>query len=437
MTTAIRHPSIRGGATSDRIPGHAATVAAPIAYLNSAYPSLSHTFIEREVRAVRTEGLDIRTFSVRPTGSAGRLGKAHRAAAAETTVLLDHPLRVLVAFLGAAAASPVGAVRALVASQRLSPPGLGARLTHLAYVAEAMRLARHLRRLGISHIHVHMANNGASAALLATEYDRGLSYSLTIHGSAEFFDVTAFRLAPKVERAVFVRCISEFCRAQVMAWTRPEAWPRFHVVHCGIDPAAFAPKPPRTQGPLRLLTVGRLHPIKGYTVLLEALRLLSDKGRDWMLDMVGDGPLEPALRAQAAALGIAERIRFSGAVAPERVQDHYDRADAIVVSSFMEGVPVVLMEAMAKELGAVATRVGGVPELIDDGVHGVLVPPGSAGGLAAAIGRLAEDPSLCRRFGAAGRRRILEQFSIANTGRAMVDLLRPLASPSDSTGGRA
>ncbi len=396
----------------------------PIAYLNSEYPSLSHTFIEREVRHLRDLGVDVRTFSVRRVSAKSAPGETNAAAAAATVALQDGTLSTVMSMLVAAATRPAGFIRAIVASQRLSPGGLAARLRHAAYAAQGAILARHLRRMGVEHVHVHMANNGAAIAMMACEVDPDLSYSLSIHGSAEFFHVDSWTLAPKVERAEFVRCISHFCKAQVMTWTDPDAWRRFHLVRCGIDPRAFVPRPEREPGPLRLLTVGRLHPIKGYNVLLEACRLLADRRVPFELVMVGDGPMMSRLGEAVDRLGLGGHVTFAGGVPQERIQSHFDRADAMVVSSFMEGVPVVLMEAMAKELGVIATRVGGIGELVSHGESGWLVDAGSAESLADGIRRYAANPEVCRTHGRQGRRRVIELHDIRESATAMAQLFR-------------
>jgi glycosyltransferase involved in cell wall biosynthesis len=400
----------------------------PLAYLNSEYPSLSHTFIEREIRHLRESGIEVRTFSARRASAKSAPGATNAAAAADTVSLQTGTLSTVLAALVAAASRPAGFLKALIASQRLSPGGVAARLRHAAYAAQGAILARHLRRLGIEHVHVHMANNGAAIAMMACEADSTLSYSLSIHGSAEFFHVDSWTLAPKVERAEFVRCISHFCKAQVMTWTDPDAWRRFHIVRCGIDPQAFSPRPEREPGPLRLLTVGRLHPIKGYNVLLEACRLLADRRVPFELVMVGDGPMSSRLSQDVERLGLSRHVTLAGGVPQERIQAHFDRADAIVVSSFMEGVPVVLMEAMAKELGVVSTRVGGIAELVAHGESGWLVDAGSAESLAEGIRRYGADPHLCRVHGRVGRRRVLESYDIAASARAMADLFRARVS---------
>ncbi|MHB8622281.1 MAG: glycosyltransferase [Sulfuricaulis sp.] len=395
-----------------------------IAYLNTEFPALSHTFIEREVRAVRALGVQVETFSVQRPGRHARLSDTHEKAAHETFYILNGVAPMASSLFLALIASPAGFLRAIVASQQLAPPGLKSRVRHAVYACEGMRLARELRRRKLEHLHVHMANTGAAVAMMACRYAPSLRYSISIHGSAEFFQVNSWRLAPKAEGAMFVRCISNFCQAQVMIWTNPQVWSNFHIVHCGIEPTAFLPRPTRRPGPLRLLTVGRLHAIKGYYLLLDAIAALTRDGLIVDLDMVGDGSERVALEQRVQTLGLGGRVRFSGAVSQDAIGAHYDDADAIVVSSFMEGVPVVLMEAMAKELGVIATRVGGIPELVEDGVSGFLVNPGSADALMASIRVVAADPELCRRQGKAGRKRVLAEYSLDQVGAGMAGLFR-------------
>jgi glycosyltransferase involved in cell wall biosynthesis/peptidoglycan/xylan/chitin deacetylase (PgdA/CDA1 family) len=413
----------RASEWSGRSPG-TRRLRAPIAYLNSSYPALSHTFVEREVCSVRQRGLAVETFSARRPNDTAILGGGDAAAAAETRYIIDGWWPLTRAVVLAMGSSPLGALSAVSLAMGLSPAGVGYRMKHFGYACAGMRLARELRRRGIRHVHVHMANMGAAVAMLACAYDPRLRYSLSIHGSAEFFHVDTWTLGPKVERAVFVRCISDFCKAQVMAWSDPSAWDRLHVVRYGIDPSVYSSRPARTPGPLRLLSVGRLHSIKGYGVLLDACRLLADADERFELCMVGDGPQQGELAEQARRLGLADRVRLIGPVAQERIQEHFDRADVMVLSSFMEGVPIVLMEAMAKQLGIVATRVGGIPELVDDGVHGFLVAPGSARALADGIARYLKDPALAQRHGVAGRERVIALHHLDRTAEGMVELFR-------------
>jgi glycosyltransferase involved in cell wall biosynthesis len=394
-----------------------------LGYLNTRYPALSHTFIQREIEALRARGAHVAPFSVRkPT-----LAELGRGASAEeidrTTYLLDRPMRFLARCLGAGVVSPARALRTLFMAQRLSPSGLGMRLRHIAYALEAMVLARLLRRQRLQFVHVHMANNGAAVALLATVYDPKLQYGLTIHGSAEFFDMVRLAVRQKAERAAFVRFISECGRAQVMAYTDPATWDRFHVVHCGLDLDGFGPRAARERGPLAVLAIGRLTAIKGYPILLRALAQLSTRDVPWRLRMAGDGPDGRALEALARRLGIDNDVHFLGPVAPDLLQAEFQRADVLVVSSFMEGIPVVLMEAMAAHVPVVSTRVGGVPELISDGVSGLLVSPGSAEALADALERLHADPDAAARRAVKARETVERSFNLRTTTSELGRLL--------------
>ncbi len=406
-----------------------------IAYLNSEYPSLSHTFIEREVRQLRALGVDITTFSVRPLGRTATLGSAHAQAARETRVILRSPGTLMGALVRASLTRPLALVRALAAGQRMSPPGLRARLWHIAYAIEGIRLAQMLRAERLDHVHVHMANNGAAIARLATRFDPTLTYSMSIHGSAEFFHVDSWALAHKARDARFIRCISNFCRAQVMIFTDPSRWSDLHVVRCGIDTDQFRPTAtPPPDDPLRLVTVGRLHPIKGYTVLLQALAGLRDRGVAFHLTMIGDGPMRATIERTIRDLDLVDRVTLAGAVAAEDLVRYLHDAHAMVVSSFMEGVPVVLMEAMACELAVIATRVGGIPELVEDGVSGLLVDPASSASLAQAIESLAQNAEKRRCLGRAARRVVCDRYDIRGSAAQMREIFGRYLSEALASG---
>jgi glycosyltransferase involved in cell wall biosynthesis len=403
-----------------------------LAYLTTKYPAISHTFIEREVRGLRRLGIDVHTFSVRLPEPQDVLSGHHQEAARQTCYLLDSRAGLLKAQWGGFLRHPLRYLRVLWEAQRLSLPGLKWRGLYTAYALEAVRLARELRRRGLRHVHVHLANNGAMVGLLTCVYDPSLSYSLTVHGPADFFAVEQWRLPEKAQRAVFVRCISEFTRSQLMYWTDPSAWSRYHVVHCGLDVESYQPRraaegDPR--GPLRLVAVGRLDPVKGHLVLLEALKRVTQEGVDCRLTLVGEGPMKQQLVAKVAELGLNGRVVMPGAVGQDHIQSYYEAADVMVVSSFAEGLPVVLMEAMAKQLPVICTAVAGVPELVEHGVNGWLVPAGSVEALAKALKRLGADRVLLRSLGAPARRKVVEEFSIATVASQMAELLRRYAAP--------
>jgi glycosyltransferase involved in cell wall biosynthesis len=395
----------------------------PIAVLNARYPGVSHTFVEREIRGLRALGAEVHPFTIRPSLPSDRLGAINQAAAAETYVLYPHA-RALVGSLARLGLTRAGAsIRTTRTAARDAVRSGGSLVKSVAYVAEAGRLAAEMRRRGVGHVHVHGSNVAATVARLACVLDPGLTYSLTIHGSAEFFDVTRLLLRENIRGALFVRCISEFCRSQVMAFADTAKWERCHIVHCGIEPAVFAPASPRLRGaPLRLITVGRLHPIKGLPLLLRACAELPAECGGWTLEIVGDGPMEPELRRLAEQLEIAGRVRFAGALSPEDVAAAYGRADVFVMSSFMEGLPVVLMEAMAAGLVAVSTNVAGVPELVEDGRTGFLVRGGSSEALRDVLMRIAREIDGLRAVRAAAREKVVAEFDVARSCGALKGL---------------
>jgi glycosyltransferase involved in cell wall biosynthesis len=389
----------------------------PIAYLVSRYPAVSHAFIQTELGALRERGVSVRTASVRRAEEADLASPADRAAAQDTHWLLPTRwTRVLAAHGLALLTRPgayLGTLRFALARGSL---GLRSRVFQLFYFAEAILLWRWCRREGVRHVHVHFANPAADVALLLVRFaggrGEGWSWSLTMHGPTEFHDLVVHRVAEKVRRAAWVQCISEYARSQVMALLPPEGWDKLEVVHCGVDASRYDPArwPRRASARLRLLNVARLVPNKAHPLLLRAVAALLESGVECELAIVGDGPERERLVAEARALGISDRLRLPGSVGQDQLPGHYAEADLFCLPSFAEGLPVVLMEAMAMELPVVAPRLAGIPELVEDGVSGRLVVPGSLEALVAALRGLAHDPEERARMGAAGRRKVIAEF---------------------------
>ena len=406
-------------------------MSAPVAYLTSRYPQVSHTFIQREVLALRAAGQPVETFAIRRAQPDEVLSAVDRAEFARTASILPvGPLRLAATHLRALAGAPGAYLRTLARALRLSPGGGRATLWRLFYFAEAILLWAACRERGLRHVHVHFANVAADVALLATAYGRAAapgerwSWSFTMHGPTEFADTRLHRLPEKAADAAFVVCISDFARSQVMALLPESAWGKLPVVHCGVDTAAYAPvaRASRDDGALHVLCVGRLVPEKGQAVLLDALGRVRAAGRDVRLTFVGDGPSRPALEATARERGLDGAVTFAGAVGQDEIRDLYAAADVFCLPSFAEGVPVVLMEAMAMEIPVVMTRIAGAAELIADGESGVLVAPGRADELAGVLARLGDDAGLRRRLGEGGRRAVLAGYDLAAIGPQLRDV---------------
>ncbi len=398
--------------------------------MTSQYPALSHTFIQREVLALRERGTFVETFSIRRPCSTAPRSEIDKIEYADTFyVLPPQPLRLLRAHLSALANRPRRYLAALFHALTVRPPGLRSLIWHFFYFVEAVSVWHEMRRRGAKHVHVHFAMSCATVAMIAAQLGE-CTFSMTVHGPAVFYDPTRYLLREKVRRAVMVSCISDFCRSQVMALTRPEDWPKLKVVHCGVDPACYAPRKRLAQpesGTIRLFNVARLCPPKAHSILLQAVAELRRNQCDAVCTIVGDGPERPHLELLCRELGIEEQVRFAGSVDQDAIQKFYDDADIFVLPSFAEGVPVVLMEAMAKELPVVATQIMGIPELVEHGHTGLLVPPGRVRPLAEAIVTLAQDSALRREMGARGRKKVCREFDIGLAAQQLSQVFSEIA----------
>ena len=393
-----------------------------IAYMTGEYPRATDTFIQREVVALRTQGAHVETFSVRRPPEKEFVGPEQTAERDRTHYLVPAcPMDLLTSHISLLLRTPGRYFSALRLAMKTRSPGLKAFLWQLAYFAEAAMVARRMNAHDLIHLHNHFSNSSCSVAMLASEMG-GFSFSFTMHGPAEFFEPKYWRLDEKIRRARFVCCISDFCRSQGMIFGPPDKWDRMHVVHCGVDPDSYDPVP--HQGPgRRLLFVGRLAAVKGVALLLESVALLREVHPDIELTLAGDGPDRPLLEERAAELGITDRVRFLGYQSQSQVRELLRQTDAFVMASFAEGVPVVLMEAMAAGVPVVATRIAGIPELVEDGACGFLVAPGNPQALANQISMLLDDAALRNRFALAGRDKVKREFNLATESRRLCQIL--------------
>lgn len=387
----------------------------PIAYLTSQYPAVSHTFIQREIGSLRAAGISVEAFSMRRPPSSHPRSEADEAELADTFyVLPPRALPLLRAHLAGLATRPVRYVSTLFKALTVRPPGLRALVWHLFYFAEAVYLWHEMRRRGIRHVHVHFAMACATVAMVASQLG-DCSFSMTVHGPAVFYDCARYLLKEKVRQAALVVCISDFCRSQVMAFAHPDDWPKLKVVHCGVDLARYVPSKRSTghrSGVIHLLNVARLSPVKAHAILLKAVAEVRESGCDVFCTIVGDGPERTRLESLCRELGIQDYVLFAGMVDQGAIQRFYDEADIFVLPSFAEGVPVVLMEAMAKEIPVIASHVMGIPELVRHEANGLLVPPGRVRPLVEAIMKLAQNEDLRSTFGATGRETVRHEFDI-------------------------
>lgn len=383
-----------------------------LAYLVSEYPAISHTFIRREVAALRQLGADVQTFSIRRPASV--LSLEDRQELAETWYVLPaHAGELLRNHARALFARPGAYFRALLTAMRHRVAGARGALWACFHFAEAIHLAVELERRRIRHLHNHFSNSAANVGLLTATY-LGIDWSLTLHGSADFDSATRPLLREKIARARFTACVSDYGRAQAMWVADPDDWPRIFISRCGIDLASLSSLhlTRSSHETLRILSVGRLSPEKAQLGLIDAFAQLVEGGVEAELSIIGDGPERQRIEQRISDYTLWDRCRLEGAASEQEVLDALTVTDLFVLPSFMEGIPVVLMEAMALGIPVVAPRLGGIPELVEDQRCGILFTPARWEELAEAMAVLADDPNRRHELGAAGRRKIEAEFDL-------------------------
>jgi colanic acid/amylovoran biosynthesis glycosyltransferase len=401
----------------------------PIGYITDQYPATSHTFIQREVLALRRQGVDVRTFSIHRAGSEHVLSRADRQEFETTYALLPPRLgHLLAAHITALLCHPLAYLSTLAGALRLRTRSGRARVWQVFYLAEAILVWWQCRRLGIRHLHAHFTSPAADVAHLYARFARrahagAASWSFSAHG-ADISAVDDRVLGAKVRDADFVVCVSDYGRSQLMALVDEEHWRKIRVVRCGVDVTAVPAHGHRSaNGPPAVLAVGRLVPIKGHGVLIEAIARLAGSGESVTATIVGDGPRRAALERLAQQLGIANLITFAGTVGQDDIGHYYKSADVFCLPSFVEGLPVVLLEAMVFGLPVVASHITAIPELVEDGRSGLLVPPGRADLLADALQSLLADPGRRAELAAEGRRRLNSEFELNASADRLCELM--------------
>jgi colanic acid/amylovoran biosynthesis glycosyltransferase len=389
-----------------------------VAYIVSRFPKVTETFVLFEILAVRRHGVDVelyplwheKTPAVHPE-AVDLVRDAHfgpllsvDVIRRSATMLVRRPRRVL------------GALATIIGENLGSPNHL---IGGLATFGRALQLADEFERHGIEHVHAHFANHPTTVAFVIHRVT-GIPYSFTAHA----FDihVDQHMLASKIREAAFVVPIAEDHLGLFAHVTGGGFEDKVHVIHCGVDTSVFQARDDpgarsRTHD-LEVLQVGSLTPLKGHAVLIDACRELVDAGVDVHVRIVGDGPLRTDVTNRIEAAGLGDRIELLGALDRAAIARLHHDVDVLVAPSVptksgkREGIPVVLMEAMASGLPVVASRLSGIPELVIDGVTGALVTPGDASALAGALRRLANDPAVGEAWGRAGRDRVIEGFDL-------------------------
>jgi colanic acid/amylovoran biosynthesis glycosyltransferase len=395
-----------------------------IAYLVSQYPKVSHSFIRREILALEALDFNILRISIRgwdqtlvdPVDQQERTrtkyvlaGGLLKSVAACGRMLMRRPAKF--------AAALRLALKSSVRSDRPLP-------YHLIYLAEACLVAEWLEEFGAQHLHAHFGTNGAQVAMLAHILG-GPDYSFTVHGPEEFDKPEFLGLREKIQHSAFVVAITSFCRSQLYRWANHEDWDKIAIVHCGIEQAfhqsAAVPLPSVPQ----LVCVGRLCEQKGQLLLVRAVERLVRAGQSISLVLAGDGEMRPAIEQLIDELKLSNHVRITGWISSNQVRDEIVASLALVLPSFAEGLPVVVMEAMSLYRPVLTTYIAGIPELVIDKENGWLIPAGDIDALVVALQEILEAPdALLQAMGTAAHQRVVERHSIDIEAKKLAVLFR-------------
>lgn len=395
-----------------------------LAYVIGTYPSLTTTFIDREVNSLREQNAGPTIISIRRPS--GPLSQDQEALRKLVTYLLPVEIsRFVAAHLHFALWRPSRYFGTLLYLLGRPHPGSHTRLRTFLHFAEGVVAARVLDNVGCNHLHAHFADRAATVALVASRL-LGVTYSVTAHANDIY--VKPILLAEKIAGAAFTATCTAFNKTYLEGLLGDEAGRKIHCIYHGLDLRKYQPAVYVPAGRPILLSVGQLKEKKGFSCLLKACQILRESGADFECWIVGEGPLRGALTRQIDELGLREIVRLKGSLPHEDVVECYRRASMFVLPCIVggdgdrDGIPNVILEAMAMQLPVVSTRHSGIPEAIEDGVSGLLVPPGDDVALASAIGRLLANPGDTNRLGRAGRISVTERFSVDRNVKSLLQL---------------
>ena len=400
-----------------------------VAILVNQYPAVSHTFIRREIAGLEHSGVEVERFTIRPTPANAVPDPLDEAERRRTFALLGKGARGLLRpTLRTIGRCPGRFAKALWVATRLGRRSERGLLRNYAYLLEACLLAQEAKQRNLEHVHAHFGTNSATVALLS-QLLGGPKYSFTAHGPEEFDGPSQLSLREKIAGASFVVGVSEFGRSQLLRYTDPLHWKDVHVVRCGVD-ADFLENPPKPVPDVpNFVCIGRLCEQKGQLLLIDAIAALRAQGIRVHVTMIGDGPMRGAIEERIRLHGIEDAITLAGSVSSAQVLEAIDSARALVLPSFAEGLPVVLMEAMARARPVVATFVAGIPELVTGDV-GFLVPAGSVAGLVdAMIDVLSQSPEALTAMGRRGRERVSDKHNATYNAWHLLRLMGPSTEP--------
>jgi colanic acid/amylovoran biosynthesis glycosyltransferase len=390
-----------------------------VAYMMSRFPKLTETFILYEMQAMQQQGIQVEVYPLlREREEVVHPEAMQFVSVAHFQPFLSLPiLRANLFFFGS---KPFAYLKTLWDVLRANWGSYNFFTGVIGIFPKTVLFAYQMRADRVQHVHAHFASHPAAAAFIIHRL-AGIPFSFTAHGSDLHRD--RHMLREKVAEAAFVAAISEYNKELIISECRGKYREKVKVVHCGVDMEVFQARSHETpyekgENPFMILCVGTLHEVKGQPYLVEACRFLGERGHNFECHFVGDGPDRKALDELVEEAGLSGKVRFHGRLTRDEIARLLVDADVLAVPSVptrdgrREGIPVVLMEAMGSGVPVIASNLSGIPELVNDQQTGLLVPPRDARALADALERYIQDPGLRRRFGNAGRAKVIEEFDL-------------------------
>jgi glycosyltransferase involved in cell wall biosynthesis len=395
-----------------------------IAYLVNQYPMVSLVFIRREILALERGGVEVMRIALR--GWDGEVVDEEDRRERERTryVLREGAPALALAVIRMLFTRPGRFIRALALAWEMGRRAERPLPLHLVYLAEACAIEPWLRAAGIEHLHAHFGTNSAEVAMLVHTLG-GPQWSFTVHGPEEFDKPRFIGLPQKIRDSAFVVAISSFGRSQLYRLVEHQHWPKVQVVHCGLESDFHNTPGSSPPAAWRLVCVGRLCEQKGQLLLVEAARRVAANGTDFELVLVGDGEMRGEIETLIARYHLEGKVRITGRISSERLRDEILAARALVLASFAEGLPMVIMEAMALRRPVISTYVAGIPELVQPGIHGWLVPAGDLDALAGAMQACLDTPAAkLKEMGEAAYQRVTARHSVDTQAAELSNLFR-------------
>lgn len=402
-----------------------------IAYLVNQYPKVSHSFIRREISAVEACGVEVLRFSIRSCSSE-LVDAADKAELEKTQIILSAgALGLLSNFVWVLATKPVRLLTALWLTIKVGYRSERGLLRNFIYLVEACVFLNQIAKCNVDHVHAHFGTNSTTVAMLCRELG-GPPYSFTVHGPEEFDKVQAIALPEKIKRAVFVVAISSFGKSQLYRWCNSKDWAKIYVIRCGLDDSFFEQSLTPIPTSSSLVCVGRLCEQKGQLLLVRAIAHLASEGFQIKLVLVGDGPLRTEIEQLIVTEQLHQQIEITGWASSSMVCGYLTNARAMVLPSFAEGLPVVIMEAFAMGRPVISTYIAGIPELVGPDC-GWLIPAGSVEELVDALKLVLRSPvETLEEMGKLGAERVSQQHCAKTEASKLVTLFQSSIERSGS-----